>query len=129
MGSSIEVPLSPYHPPYRKDSHGSGGGAAAWSLMTREQQFLSELAVIERVIAWVSARRGLRGADADDFASVVKTRLVESDYAILAKFQGRSSLKTYLTAVINRLYLTSRCSVFASGGPRRARRLGQWRSG
>jgi len=85
--------------------------------MTREQQFLSELAVIERVIAWVCARRGLRGADAEDFASVVKTRLVESDYEILAKFQGRSSLKTYLTAVINRLYLDFQ-----------VQRFGKWRS-
>ena len=117
MGTSTEGVLSPYHPSYRKDGHGSGGGAAARSRMTREQQFLSELAVIERVIGWVCARRGLRGADADDFASVVKTRLVENDYEILAKFQGRSSLKTYLTAVINRLYLDFQ-----------VQRFGKWRS-
>ena len=116
MGSSAESTLSPYHPAYRKDNHGSGG-VAARSRMTREQQFLSELAVIERVIGWVCARRGLRGADADDFASVVKTRLVENDYEILAKFQGRSSLKTYLTAVINRLYLDFQ-----------VQRFGKWRS-
>jgi hypothetical protein len=60
--------------------------------MTREHLFLSELAVIERVIAWVCARRCLRGADAEDFASVVKSRLIENDYEVLAKFQGRSSL-------------------------------------
>ena len=117
MATSTASALSPYHPTYRKDSHGSGGGAAARSRMTREQQFLSELAVIERVIGWVCARRGLRGADADDFASVVKTRLVENDYEILAKFQGRSSLKTYLTAVINRLYLDFQ-----------VQRFGKWRS-
>jgi RNA polymerase sigma factor for flagellar operon FliA len=117
MGSSTESALSPYHPAYRKDSHGSGEEAAARIRMTREQQFLSELAVIERVIAWVSARRGLRGADADDFASVVKMRLVENDYEILSKFQGRSSLKTYLTAVINRLYLDFQ-----------VQRFGKWRS-
>jgi RNA polymerase sigma factor (sigma-70 family) len=85
--------------------------------MTREQQFLSQLAVIERVMAWVCARRGLRGADAEDFASVVKTRLVENDYEILAKFEGRSSLKTYLTVVINRLYLDFQ-----------VQRFGKWRS-
>lgn len=102
MGTSTGTALSPYHPAY-------------W--MTREQQFLSELAVIERVIAWVSARRGLRGADACDFASVVKTRFVENDYEVLAKFQGRSSLKTYLTAVINRLYLDFQ-----------VQRFGKWRS-
>jgi hypothetical protein len=108
MGSSTQRALSPYHPAYRKDSHGSGEEAAARIRMTREQQFLSELAVIERVIAAACARRGLRGGDAEDFASVVKTRFVENDYEILSKFQGRT-LKTYLTAVINRL-LPSRCS-------------------
>jgi len=73
--------------------------------MTREQLFLSQLPVIERVIGWVCARRCLRGADAEDFASTVKCRLIEDDYEILGKFGGRSSLKTYLTVVINRLYL------------------------
>lgn len=85
--------------------------------MNREQQFLAELAVIERVIAWVCARRSLRGADAQDFGSVVKLRLVENDYEVLARFEGRSSLKTYLTVVINRMYLDFQ-----------AQRFGKWRS-
>lgn len=85
--------------------------------MTREQLFLSELALVERVIAWVSARRGLRRADAEDFASVVKLRLIENDYEILGRFQGRSSLKTYLTVVVNRLYLDYQ-----------VQRFGKWRS-
>ena len=83
----------------KEDGHGAEG------TMTREQLFLSQLAVIERVITWVCSRRGLRGADAEDFGSVVKSRLIEHDYEILARFEGRSSLKTYLTSVINRLYL------------------------
>lgn len=116
MGPSTGGAFSPYHPSNRKDSHGGGGGAAR-EQMTREQQFLAELTVIERVIAWVCARRGLRGADAEDFGSVAKGRLIENDYAILAKYEGRSSLKTYLTAVINRLYLDFQ-----------VQRFGKWRS-
>ncbi|TMB53967.1 MAG: sigma-70 family RNA polymerase sigma factor, partial [Chloroflexi bacterium] len=73
--------------------------------MTREQLFLSELALIERVIAWVCARRCLRGAEAEDFGSTVKLRLIENDYEILGRFEGRSSLKTYMTVVVHRLYL------------------------
>jgi RNA polymerase sigma factor (sigma-70 family) len=93
--------------------------------MTREHLFLSELAVIERVIAWVCARRCLRGADAEDFASVVKSRLIENDYEVLAKFQGRSSLKTYLTSVINRHYLDFQVQRFGKWRPSaEARRLG-----
>jgi RNA polymerase sigma factor (sigma-70 family) len=84
--------------------------------MTREQLFLSELPLIRRTAAWVCARRGLRGADAEDFTSTVLERLVEDDYAILGKFQGRSSLKTYLTAVIVRFYLDFQ-----------EKRFGKWR--
>ncbi|HEX9189263.1 MAG TPA: sigma-70 family RNA polymerase sigma factor [Vicinamibacteria bacterium] len=93
--------------------------------MTREELFLSCLPLIERVVGWVAARRGLRGADAEDFESTVKSRLVESDYAALARFEGRSSLKTYLTAVINRLYLDFQVQRFGKWRPSaEARRLG-----
>jgi RNA polymerase sigma factor (sigma-70 family) len=93
--------------------------------MTREQMFLSELALIERVIAWVCARRCLRGADGEDFSSTVKLRLIENDYEILGRFEGRSSLKTYLTAVVNRLYLDYQTQRFGKWRPSaEARRLG-----
>ena len=85
--------------------------------MNLEQLFLEQLPVIERVIGWVCARRCLRGADAEDFGSVVKSRLVENDYQVLAKFEGRSSLKTYLAAVVNRMYLDFQ-----------VQRFGKWRS-
>jgi RNA polymerase sigma factor (sigma-70 family) len=93
--------------------------------MTREQLFLSELPRIERVIAWVCARRCLRGADAEDFASTVRVRLIENDYEIVGRFEGRSSFKTYVTAVINRLYLDYQTQRFGKWRPSaEARRLG-----
>jgi RNA polymerase sigma factor (sigma-70 family) len=93
--------------------------------MTREHLFVSQLAVIDRVIGWVCARRCLRGADAEDFGSVVKTRLLENDCEILARFEGRSSLKTYLTVVINRMYLDFQTQRFGKWRPSaEARRLG-----
>jgi RNA polymerase sigma factor for flagellar operon FliA len=93
--------------------------------MTREQLFLSQLAMIERVIAWVCSRRCLRGAEAEDFGSTVKLRLIENDYEILGRFEGRSSLKTYLTAVVNRLYLDYQTQRFGKWRPSaEARRLG-----
>jgi RNA polymerase sigma factor (sigma-70 family) len=93
--------------------------------MSREQLFVSELTLIERVIGWVCARRGLRGADAEDFASTAKLRLIEKDYEVLGRFEGRSSLKTYLTAVITRLYLDYQAQRFGKWRPSaEARRLG-----
>jgi len=122
MASGPNALLSPYHPPYRPDS---GDGMPRRPAMTPEQQFLAELAVIERVIAWICVRRGLRGADAEDFGSMVKIRLIENDYEKLARFQGRSSLKTYLTAVINRMYLDYQVQRFGKWRPSaKARELG-----
>jgi RNA polymerase sigma factor (sigma-70 family) len=115
----------PYHPRSRKTSYRHCAVAVPGSTMTREQLFVMELALIERVIAWVCARRCLRGADADDFASAVKLRLIENDYEVLGRFEGRSSLKTYLTAVVTRLYLDFQAQRFGKWRPSaEARRLG-----
>jgi RNA polymerase sigma factor for flagellar operon FliA len=84
---------------------------------TGEALFLSQLAVIERVISFVSSRHHLPGVDADDFDSHVKLKLIEDDYAILRKFQGRSSLRTYLTVVIQRLFLDYRISAWGKWRP------------
>jgi len=119
--------LSPYHPSYRRDSLGgvAKADAAAAGEMTHEQWFLEQLPVIERVIGWVCARRGLRGADAEDFASVARTRLIENEYEVLGKWQGRSSIKTYLTTVINRIYLDFQVQRFGKWRPSaEAHRLG-----
>jgi len=93
--------------------------------MTHEQWFLEQLPTIERVIGWVCARRGLRAADAEDFASIVKIRLIENDYEVLGKWQGRSTMKTYLTTVINHIYLDFQVQRFGKWRPSaEAKRLG-----
>jgi RNA polymerase sigma factor (sigma-70 family) len=72
--------------------------------MSREQLFLSQLALIKRVVAWTCGRHGLRGADAEDFASYVNLRFIKNDYEVLAKFEGRCSLQTYLTTVVQNFF-------------------------
>lgn len=69
-----------------------------------EAVFLENLDWIERIVASVCRRHGLSGEDAEDFASWVKLRLVEDDYAILRKFRGESAITTYLTVVIAMLF-------------------------
>src|SRR5207249_8611208 len=91
----------------------------------REAQFLSQLDLIESVIAFVCARQHLASADPDDFSSFVKLKFVENDYALLAKFEGRSSLRTFLTVVIQRLFLDHRISAWGKWRPSaEARRSG-----
>lgn len=87
------------------------------SLMTCEELFLSHQAQIQRVVAWVCARHGLRGADAEDFASEVNLRLIERDCEVLTKFEGRSSIGTYLTTVVGHIYQDFQ-----------NKRFGKWRS-
>jgi hypothetical protein len=42
--------------------------------------------------------------DAEEFAAHTKLMLIEANYAILRKFEGRSKFTTYLTTVIQRLF-------------------------
>ena len=90
-----------------------------------EALFLSQLDLIERVIGFVCARHHLAAADADDFSSFVKLKFVDNHYALLAKFEERSSLRTFLTVVIQRLFLDHRISAWGKWRPSsEARRAG-----
>lgn len=66
--------------------------------------FLANLERIDRIIDSICRRNGLAGDDADDLRSWLRMRLIESDYAILRKFSGRSALATYLTVVLANLF-------------------------
>jgi RNA polymerase sigma factor (sigma-70 family) len=76
--------------------------------MTPRELFEANLAVIERAIARVCRDSSLQGADAEDFASSAKLALLANDHAILRKYEGRSSLATYITIVVRRLLVDQR---------------------
>jgi RNA polymerase sigma factor for flagellar operon FliA len=93
---------------------------------TGEALFESKLELVERVISFVSARHHLPGVEADDFGSHVKLKLIEDDYGILRKFQRRSSLRTFLTTVINHLFLDYRNAAWGKWRPSaEAKRAGE----
>ncbi len=72
-------------------------------LLDRPDQLLvSELPRIEAVIAYVCQRNRCRQEEAEEFAARVKLKLVEDDYAVLRRFEGRggANLRTYLTMVV-----------------------------
>jgi RNA polymerase sigma factor for flagellar operon FliA len=72
-------------------------------IMTPRELFESELPMVREVIAFICRRRRLLGEQADDFRSWTFLKLMDNDYAILQKYEGRASLRTYLTVVIERL--------------------------
>jgi len=82
-----------------------------------EALFVSALPDVERAIRFVARRHRLSRTEEDDFAGEVKLALVENDYDVFARFQGRSSLRTYLTTVVQRLFLDHRCKLWGKWRP------------
>ncbi|HEY6213478.1 MAG TPA: sigma-70 family RNA polymerase sigma factor [Vicinamibacterales bacterium] len=58
--------------------------------------------LVERIVRRACKRVGVPPSDVEDVVSTVKLALVENDYAILRRFEGRSSLATYLTIIVQR---------------------------
>jgi RNA polymerase sigma factor (sigma-70 family) len=69
------------------------------------QLLVEHLPLVDRIVRLVARRHRLTAADTDELGSIVRFKLVDGDFAILRKFEGRSALSTYLTVVIERLCL------------------------
>jgi RNA polymerase sigma factor (sigma-70 family) len=91
------------------------------------QDLLREnLPLVERLVRFVCQRARVVGADVDDFDSSVKLALVENDYALLRAWEGRASLATYLTVVIQRMLADERFRTLGRWRPStEAKRMGQ----
>lgn len=68
--------------------------------MPPEQLFLAHLPLIKKVVAQTCRRCNLQKEEAEEFLSQVQDKIMADDYAVLRKFEGKSSLKSYLTIVI-----------------------------
>ncbi len=122
-------------PPETRAVSGRSGGAQTCgsgiqvatvaSFVTDEAQFLAHLPVIDDVTAKVCRRHRLSAAESDDFQSDVRLHFIERNYEVLRRFEGRSSLTTYITVVIQRLFLDRRNRLWGKWRPSaEARRLG-----
>ena len=88
--------------------------------------YVEHLDVINRIAESLCRRNGVRGADAEDFASEVRLKLLQDDYAVLRKFRGTSSVTTFLTVVISNLFRDHRIKQWGKWRPSaEARRLGE----
>ena len=72
--------------------------------MDPRQWYVEQLDVINRIASSVCRRNGVQGADAEDFVSDVRLKLLQDDYAVLRKYRGASSQTTFLTVVISNLF-------------------------
>ncbi|HMF94799.1 MAG TPA: sigma-70 family RNA polymerase sigma factor [Vicinamibacterales bacterium] len=94
--------------------------------MKDEALFLDNLAVIDAAVVQVCRRHHLTAAEADDFASEVRLHFIERQYEPLRRFEGRSSLRTYLTVCVQHLFLDYQNRLWGKWRPSaEARRLGR----
>ena len=101
------------------------GKQAAVSGLEGETLFLASLPVIDDVTAQVCRRHRLAPAEGEDFRSDVRLHFMQRDYEVLRKFEGRSSLVTYVTVVVQRLFLDYRNRQWGKWRPSaEAKRLG-----
>jgi RNA polymerase sigma factor for flagellar operon FliA len=77
----------------------------------------SDFSILTRVVRDVARARRLSPDDAAEFEQTVHVKLLERKYDVFSRFRGESSLRTYLTSVVTRLFLDWRNSMY-----------GKWRS-
>lgn len=93
--------------------------------MATHKLYTEHADTIESVLAYTRRAHRLSADDGDEFSSWVRLRLLEDDGAILAKFRGLSTFKTFLVTVIQRLFLDWRIKEWGKWRPTAdARRLG-----
>jgi len=86
--------------------------------VSRDQHpHLDHQPLIERILTKLARRKRLSRDEAEDFASLVRLKMLEDNGAIQRKFKGQSSIETYLTTVISRMFLDYR-----------REKWGRWRS-
>ncbi|PYQ32202.1 MAG: hypothetical protein DMF56_00060 [Acidobacteria bacterium] len=91
-----------------------------------ETTFLQQMASMERIAAFIARRSHLTADETAEFAQTVLVKLLENDYQIIRKFEGRSSFTTYLTTVIMRLFQQWRVEQWGKWRPSaQARALGE----
>jgi len=90
-----------------------------------ERLVVDNLPLVDSVVRTIARRRRLSADEADELGSSIRLKLVENDYEVLRKFEGRSQLRTYLITVVQRHFLDQRNTRWGKWRPSaQARRLG-----
>ncbi|HJQ39851.1 MAG TPA: hypothetical protein VKB93_22135 [Thermoanaerobaculia bacterium] len=83
--------------------------------MNPETLLRANLEVIDRVVREICRGTRMQPDEVQDFGSTVMVSLIENDYSVLRRWEGRSTLAGYLSVVIRRLL-----------SDRRDQELGRW---
>lgn len=89
------------------------------------KHFEAHYSLIEDLVRFLSRRHRLSADEREEFTSYAMLKLVENDYGRLRKYRGESSFRTYLTVVLQRLFLDFRTQKWGKWRPSTtAKRLG-----
>ncbi len=90
-----------------------------------EDLFSQRREQIESTVRAVAAHRRLSADDRQELRSLVMLKVVRDDFAVLCRFQGKSSWGTYLRVIVQRVLLDHRVKQWGRWRPcAQARRLG-----
>lgn len=93
--------------------------------MPAEDLFAENLDLIDRVLALAARRAGTSAEETEEFCSWARLRMIENDYRVLRRFEGKSKLSTYLAVVATNLFRDWRITRWGKWRPSAtARRLG-----
>jgi len=108
--------------PEREAKVGETTGSDGWN---GSAYVAAHYALVLRLVRGIAQQRRLSRDEADELRSLVHLKLVENDFAVLRKFEGRSSLSTYLTKVFVRVWLDQQIAAWGKWRPSaQARRHG-----
>ena len=79
--------------------------------------FESELKTIDETVRRACLRCSLDGQNAEDFRSWVYLRLIQDDYRVLRKFEGRSTFATFIAVVVRHLALDYQNKIWGKWRP------------
>lgn len=80
---------------------GDRGTDFAPSARMSSDDFLTHRPHIDQVVTYLCRKHHFRKEECEDFRSHVHLKMIEDNYGVFRKFQGRSSLRTYLTTVVS----------------------------
>lgn len=88
--------------------------------------FIENLPLVEEIVGHCCRRGRFSPQEAEDFRGYVHLKLIEDDYAVFRKYQGRSSMRTYLATTIKHLALDYQDKIWGKWRPSaEAERLGR----
>jgi RNA polymerase sigma factor (sigma-70 family) len=72
--------------------------------MTPSELLLANLSLLRELVGFLARRYRLHPEQVDELESFVRLRLVEDDYGVLRQWRQQSTLRTYLTVVVQRIF-------------------------